>query len=189
MEEIKKQLTFLCILIVILLIGVVAYKSDYFWNIAKGLPLHTNSGNCVRITDNICLAEDAGLRLSYYEASSLCRKRGMTLPTKEDAWYIWINSENCHRIFAANIHVPKDKNAFTKVCTDDECLVQTNEISKYCSDKLLIKFPRASQYEKGSYWLKDSAGENEHYAINYSTGKIKAFKDTTKTLGARCISK
>lgn len=189
MDEIKKQLLLLSIFICFLGIFVVLYKSDAFWDIAKGLPLHTNSGNCIRINDKICLSEDAGLRTDYYEASSLCSKRGMKLPTKQDAWDIWINSENCHRTFASNINVAKDQKAFLDNCKDDVCTKPAMDIKKYCSKEPSIKFPRASQYTKGGFWLRDSAEENEHYAINYSTGKITAFKDNTKSLGVRCIRK
>lgn len=189
MEESKKQLILLCTFVVIVLIGVVLYKSDRFWNLGKWLPLHTNSGNCVKISDNICLAEDAGLRLNYYEASSLCSKRGMRLPTIEDTWFIWTNSENCHRTFASNLIVPKSKQDFINVCYDDNCIDSANNINKYCSDNSLIKFPIASQYEKGSFWIKDSASEGNHYAINYSTGKVRAFPDDYKNLGVRCVSK
>ena len=189
MEEFKKQLIFLGIFVLFLFAGVLLYKSDMFWNISKGLPLHTNSGNCVKLAEGICLAEDAGLRLSYYEASSLCSKRGMSLPTKEDAWTVWINSENCHRIFASNVKVPKDKNSFTSVCNSDDCIEQAINIKKYCSPVSKIKFPLASQYYKGSFWLRDNAGNDKHYAINYSTGKIRAFQNNKKTLGVRCVSK
>ena len=188
MEETKKQFILLCIFIAIVSFVVLLYKSDRFWNLGKRLPLHTNSGNCIKISDNICLAEDAGLRLNYYEASSLCSKRGMRLPTIEDAWVIWTNSENCHRTFASNLAVPKSKQDFINVCTADNCIDDANNVNKYCSSKSLIKFPIASQYEKGSFWIKDSASGGSHYAINYSTGKIRAFLDNQDNLGVRCIS-
>ncbi|MBR6098712.1 hypothetical protein IKP85_03090 [bacterium] len=189
MEEYKRQMILLGIFLILLGFCIILYKSDRFWDLSKGFPLHTNSGNCIKISDDICLAEDAGLRLSYYEASSLCSKRGMKLPSKEDAWTIWINSENCHRIFASNLDVPKNKEAFTSVCNSEDCIEQAINVKKYCSPEFLIKFPIASQYEKGSFWLRDNAGNDKHYAINYSTGVIRAFDSNTKTLGVRCISK
>jgi len=189
LEEIKKQFILLIIFICIVFMLVIIYKSDLFWNLAKGLPLHTNTINCIRINDNICLSEDAGLRLNYYEASSFCSKRGMSLPTIEEAWDIWISSENCHRIFTSNIHVPKDKQAFINMCNNEECLEQADKVNKYCKSNFLIKFPLASQYEKGSYWLRDSAEDNQHYAIKYSTGKIRSFPDDMNNLGVRCVAK
>ena len=189
LEELKKQFKLLCIFIFIVFICVVVYKSDKFWNMGRWLPMHTNSGNCVKISENICLAEDAGLRVNYYEASSICSKRAMSLPTIEDAWIIWTSSENCHRSFASNLSVPKSKHDFISVCTDENCIDNANNIKKYCSDNFVIKFPIASQYEKGSFWIKNSASAGNHYAINYSTGKIGAFTDNNKNLGVRCVSK
>lgn len=188
MEEFRKQLIILSIFIVILGVFVVIYKSDYFWNFAKGLPFHTNSQNCTKLNSGICLAEDAGLRLNYYEASSLCRKRGMTLPTREDAWLIWINSENCHRVFASNIEVPTDKKSFIAPCKNEGCNNIALNVKNYCLSNPSIKFPRAPQYQDGYFWLKDNAGNESHYTINYSTGHIRTSKDFNKALGVRCIN-
>lgn len=187
LEEFRKQLVLLCIFIVILGIFVIVYKSDLFWNFTKGLPLHTNSQNCTKLHGGVCLAEDAGLRVNYYEASSLCRKRGMLLPTMDEAWQIWIDSENCHRAFASNSEIPKNKSAFIKACNDDNCKDFAANIEKYCTQSPLIKFPRASQYSGGFFWLKDRAGEDKHYSMNYSTGEVKATKDLTGSLGVRCV--
>lgn len=187
MEELKKQLFLLILFVITIGVLVIIYKSDYFWNIARGFPLHTNSQNCTKLNDEICLAEDAGLRLNYYEASSLCRKRGMTLPSREDSWYIWINSENCQRAFASNLEIPQDKTSFINSVENRE--VFASSIANYCAQNSIIKFPRASQYKDGLFWLKDNAGEDKHYAINYSTGKIQAVPNMTKALGVRCVSK
>lgn len=188
MEEVKKQLILLGVLIFILMVFVVIYKSDYFWVLAKGFPLHTNSGNCTQITDNICLSEDSGLKVNYYEASSICSKRGMRLPSREEAWAIWINSENCQRAYASNIEIPKNKKAFISACEDDNCLTFGSKSKNYCSDTPSIKFPIAYQYKGGYFWLKDKADSNRHYVFNYSTGKIKSANNLKKEYGVRCVS-
>ena len=188
MEEYKKQMVLLCVFIVILGIFLIIYKSDLFLNFAQGLPLHSDSQNCIKLNSGVCLSEDAGLRVNYYEASSYCRKKGMRLPSREDAWLIWTDSENCHRAFASNLEIPKDKIAFINSCEEDECIAFASNIKSYCTIKPSIKFPRASQYQNGLFWLKDSAGEGKHYAINYSTGRIYSVKDTEDVLGIRCIA-
>lgn len=189
MEEFKKQLILLSLFTLCLGIFVVIYKSDYFWNFAKGFPLHTNSQNCTKLNSGICLTEDAGLRLDYYEASSLCRKRGMTLPTREDAWLIWTESENCHRAFASNLEVPTDKKSFINACKDEVCKDIALNVKKYCSDNPRLKFPIASQYQGGYFWLKDNVESGSHYSINYSTGHIRSAKDSNNALGVRCVAR
>lgn len=187
MEEIKKQLFLLISLIVVLFVIVLVYRSDKFWNIAKGLPFHTNSGSCVEISDKICLSEDSGLRVNYYEASSLCSKRGMKLPSLDDAWEIWTASENCHMFFTSNENVPKNKNSFFNQLTDENPYVPASKIRKYCKTPPIIKFPIASQYKGGNFWLKDGAGAGKHYAINYNSGRVSARENKIKTLGVRCV--
>lgn len=187
MEEVKKQFILLCSLLIVLAIFVFVYKSDVCWNFAKGLPLHTNSGNCVHVNDRICLAEDAGLRVNYYEASSLCSKRGMYLPTLEDAWEIWIASENCQRTFASNQDVPRGKNYFKHDCGENSCTVPAKSIVNYCAESK-IKFPLASQYKNGSFWLRDKSVNNQHYGVNFYSGRVGDYDDNNKSLGVRCVT-
>jgi hypothetical protein len=186
-EEFKKQFVLLGILIFTLLLFVMVYKLDYFWNIARHFPLHTNSGNCIYINDRICLAEDSGLRVNYYEASSLCSKRGMYLPTLDDAWEIWIASENCQRDFDSNHEVPRGKEAFKKSCGDISCTVPAKNIKNYYLPSQ-IKFPLSSQYKNGSFWLRNKAYGRQHYGINYYSGSVGDYHDDVKTLGVRCVS-
>jgi hypothetical protein len=187
LEELKKQIFLLCVLLLLLGIAVVFYKADIFWNVGKGIFLHSNSGNCVKINDKICLSEDSGLRTNYYEASSICSKRGMRLPTQDEAWQIWISSENCHRRFAANEILPTNKNAFLGNCSGEICNTFANKINKYCTKDFKIKFPLSSQYKNGSYWLKDKSSENHHYTINYFSGAIGKSNDNDKSFGVRCV--
>ncbi len=189
MEEFKRQFILLGILILTLFVLVVVYKSDSFWRLAKKLPLTINNRHCISLYSGLCLSEDAGLRLTYNEASAYCSKRGMRLPTRDDAWSVWISSENCHRVFAMNMNVPKSKQAFIDNCKiPDECVAAASRVSNYCIKSPKIKFPLASQYDNGNFWLSDKFAIGEHYSINYSTGKIDRYSDDTKTLGVRCIS-
>ena len=186
LDELKFQFKILFCFLVIVFITVIIYKSDKFWNFAKGFPLHTNSGKCNTIINDLCLSEDSGLRVNYYSASSLCSKRGMSLPTLEDAWLIWISSENCHRVFASNELIPPDKDDFINHTNK---LAPANRVKKYCLPNSLIKFSASSQYKHGSYWIKDKASNDKHYAINFNTGKVGMYYDYERNLGVRCVSK
>ena len=168
------------------MITLLVYKSDKFWNIGKGLPLHTNSGNCIKISDTLCLAEDAGLKLTYYEASSLCSKRGMRLPDLSDFWEIWTSSENCHRAFSSNEDVPKNKPVFINIINNEYVYSPANTVPNYCKSPI-IKFPAASQYKGGNFWLKVQAGEEKHYTVNYNTAKVTPADSNKKAYGARCV--
>ena len=186
LEELKFQFKILFTFLVIIFIAVIIYKSDYFWNFAKGFPLHTNSGKCKTLIEGLCLAEDSGLRVNYYSASSLCSKRGMSLPTLEDAWLIWISSENCNRAFSSNELVAKNKKSFLEKPYN---LAPAGSVTKYCLQSSLIKFSASSQYKHGSYWIKDKASDGKHYAINFNTGKVGIYDDNENTLGVRCVTK
>lgn len=191
MEELRRQIIFLLVFVLVLSVTMLLYKSVRIRNFFKGDFIQINSSSCVKLSDGICLSEDAGISVDYYSASTYCRKRGMHLPTREEAWTIWINSENCDRVFASNLPVPKDKNAFMKICSDDteDCIIEAMNVPKYCTTSYAIKFPRASQYENGYFWLKDSAESGKHYSINYFTGNIKSTPDINKTLGIRCVKR
>ena len=182
MEELKSQIRFLCILMVLLSLIIVAYKGRTVLKF-----INTPSASCTKITDSICLSEDFGLRTNYYEASTICSKNGMRLPTLDDAWEIWTTSENCIRAFAANEELYKDKKAFTQNCNDSGCTAPAQTIKNYCAELSFIKFPMSSQYNHGSFWLKNSASEDKHYTINYFSGKISPQKNNTKSFGVRCI--
>ena len=171
----------------ILLIILCVYKSDFFWNISKSLPLHTNSGRCIQISDKICLSEDAGLRQNYYEASSLCSKKGMSLPTAQDYWEIWTASENCQRAFSSNEDVPKNKEPFVEKNLNEVVYVPANSVKRYCKEPPIIKFPVASQYKGGMFWLKDSAGDEKHYIINFNNAKFSASDSYLRAYGVRCV--
>ena len=185
MVEIKKQIYLLFFFIAILLVVLFIYKSERFINIV--LPFNGVSRLCTNITEKLCLSEDFGIRLNYYEASTYCSKRGMALPTREDAWEIWIKSENCLRAFSSNEDVPKNKQAFLSQYSNEYPFTPSKNIDNYCSKNSSIKFPIASQYKNGLFWLKDNAGENNHYAINYYNGRLSIREDNTKTLGVRCV--
>ena len=180
MDEIKRQFTILTVFILFILFLLIIYKimhSNYF-NIVK----------CTPINNEFCLSGDFGKKTNYYQASTLCSKAGMHLPSLDDAWYIWINSENCLRSFSSNELLPLNKDAFVTNCTvPEKCLKSAKYIRNYCSSKSLIKFSKGSQYKYGSFWLKDGKTENHHYGINYSSGRIGEYADNDPSLGVRCI--
>ena len=104
-------------------------------------------------------------------------------------WEIWIASENCHRAFSSNENVPKSKEAFVNSYNNGNLYVPANSIKKYCKKNPIIKFPAASQYKGGMFWLKDSAGNEKHFLINYNNAKIIPSDSNLKYYGARCVRK
>ena len=102
-------------------------------------------------------------------------------------WEIWIKSENCLRAFSSNEDVPKNKKAFLSQYSEEYPFTPSKNINIYCSKNPSIKFPIASQYRNGLFWLKDNAGANNHYSINYYNGRLSIREDTMKTLGVRCV--
>lgn len=188
MENYRFYLHYLVILILILFVIGSKYKLDN----SKYITNSFQNKNCSRIptinNKTICLGEDTGVKQTYYEASSYCSKKGMSLPTREDSWYIWISSENCQRAFASGSEIPKNKEQFIQSCKNSSfCRIPAAVLKKsYCNPNPSIKFPIAYQYHYGNFWLKESADNNEHFAINYSSGIISSYKDNTK-LGVRCV--
>lgn len=144
--------------------------------------------SCIKLANGVCLSKDLGRRTDYREASTHCRRRGRTLPTLEDAWYIWISSENCGRAFSSNEYVPKDKKTFLKGKLSEQDIVPANDIPNYCNKVSSIKFPISSQYKGGNYWLNDSAEKGKHFVINYNTGKVSIQPDDSNEFGVRCVN-
>lgn len=131
-----------------------------------------------------CFGQDAGIKSGYETAETYCKKRNMELPTREQAWYVWIASENCQRAFASGGTVAKNKDYFINNPSDK---VQAITVANYCNQTSSIKFSQALQYNNGYFWLKESPGGKLHYAVNYADGSISVFKDKINTLGIRCV--
>lgn len=179
LSEFKKFLLLTLGLIFILLSVVLFSKLNFTAFINDDCTLISCGEN-----KTLCLGQDAGLKANYEAAANYCVKRNMELPTREDAWYAWIASENCQRAFASGGNVSKNKNYFIYYPSDK---VQSITISNYCNSSPSIKFSQALQYNNGYFWLKDSPGGKLHYAVNYADGTITVFKDKTNTLGIRCV--
>ncbi len=188
MDEFKKFF-YLIIVLVIFLIGIVLrYKYNNVFFKSKHFPNDECSFIPYEDGKKICLGQDAGFKAGYYQASSYCSSLDMSLPTREQAWYIWLSSENCQRLFASNGLVAKNKKQFVDSCyKSPSCKVQSISVKNYCNPSSLIKFSHSLQYHNGYFWLKDSAVDGLHYGINYSEGTIDAFKDNFKSLGVRCV--
>jgi len=180
-----KKLIFLCIVLILVLCGIIFLHK---FGSVSFLTKYFKSDECSFIPYKngvrICLGKDAGFKAAYGEASEYCKKLEMRLPTREEAWYVWISSENCQRTYASGSYIAKNKYRFMNPELEK---VQAIEIKNYCNTIPSIKFSQSLQYSGGYFWLGDLAGGKRHYAINYSNGSIKVFKDKTKTLGVRCI--
>ena len=173
----------LTLLVTFFLLGIlVVYKTGFL----SGKSV-ASANNCTSVTTigpyAICLGEDVGIKSTYQEAVSYCKKNGMRLPTKSDAWYIWVSSENCRSAFASGADVPEGISQFTEGRS-----VPSITIENYCRSNSVIKFPMSAQYKQNSFWLAEKKNSKEHYAINYFSATIKSFQDSEDGLGIRCVA-
>lgn len=188
MDEYKKLL--ILVLLLTIFLGSVVLVSKP--SIITILPRRLTSDSCSIIPykngKNLCLGQDAGFKSDYKQAESYCTKIGMRLPTREEAWYVWIASENCSRAFASNGNIAKNKQQFINSCYNtDTCTAQAISVKNYCNTTPYIKFSKSLQYSDGNFWLKERTEESGHYSANYADGIINAYPDYVKTLGVRCI--
>ncbi len=179
MSELKKLL-YLTLVLVVILLGVILHSKFGF--------VSFKNDDCTLIPykngKQICLGQDAGMKANFETASAYCEKMNMRLPTREEAWYIWVASENCQRAFASGGTVSKNISYF--IYYPDE-KVQAISVKNYCNEMSSIKFSQALQYNKGYFWLNDSAGGKLHYSVNYASGSVEIYKDKTPSLGVRCV--
>lgn len=166
-EEFKKLLVLALILFIILLLVVLRVKVFSISSVNKIF----HKLECVSVPykdgKTLCLGKDAGFKSDYQTAAAYCNKLNLKLPSREEARYIWASSENCRRAAASGFST--DKNTA-------------------CNINSSIKFARALQYTDGSFWLRDSAGGKLHYAVNYYDNTVDVYKDSSNSLGVRCVS-
>lgn len=188
MNEYKKLLILVLLLTIFLGSVVLISKPSVFTILPRRLTADSCSLIPYKDGQKLCLGQDAGFKANYKQATTYCSSIGMRLPTREEAWYIWIASENCSRAFASNGNVARNKRQFVNSCYNTEtCNVQSISVDNYCNPTSSIKFSQSLQYSDGNFWLLDSAEEFGHYSVNYADGVINAYPDSTKTLGVRCI--
>lgn len=188
MNEFKRQLLYIFILLICLLMVVLQVKTSLFSKILRLL----STGECSIIPyttgKQLCFGGDVGVKMSYPEAKIYCQRKGMHLPTREEAWYIWISSENCGRYFAAGINVAKDFYQFKTPCnTDVSCKTSSVLVDNYCKPVSIIKFPLATQYKNGNFWLAEENDSKNFYSIDYSTGSLYKTKSQDEAYGVRCV--
>ena len=128
--------------------------------------------------------------MNFDSAENYCRMKGMTLPTREQAWDMWLASANCKMSLILNKEVIKDKNAFVKSChnKDFQCTTQAKEVKYQCNTDVNLLFLDEKSYRYGNYWLKDKFDKNSHYSANFINGTTNVFNDSIKLLGVRCVS-
>lgn len=174
------------ILTLLLIICLGGFLVIYKTGLLSGRP-SVSLSNCTSIKTigerSFCLGEDVGIKSTYAKAFSYCKKNGMRLPTKSDAWYIWVSSENCRSTFASGADVPVGVLQFAEGIT-----VPAITIENYCRSNPVIKFPMSAQYKQNSFWLADRKNTHEHYAIDYFSATIKSFQDNEDGLGIRCVA-
>ena len=150
-ENIKTYVILTLILTAFLGVLLLLYKTDFVER-AEGI-ISGRSADCIPIKTagkkKLCMEEDAGLKTDYSEAYEYCTGRGKRLPTREDAWYIWISSENCRRAFASGADVWQNKVQFLT----SGAKVPSVTVDNYCRINSVIKFPMSAQYKQSSFWL------------------------------------
>ena len=185
MENIRLQITFTLILTLILGAVVWVSRTDIAERVTN---IFTKSPtDCIKIKTgggrSICFGEDAGVKLTYRKAQEYCKKEGKRLPSRENAWYIWISSENCKSAFASGAEVAENREQFVR-----SHKISSFKINNYCRAKSLIKFPISPQYKFGSFWLGGEGPEAKAYAIDYFSGTIRSVLPEEDGFGVRCVT-
>lgn len=128
--------------------------------------------------------------MDFYSAENYCKKMGMTLPTREQAWEMWRASLNCKMAFVLDKDIISDKGTFLKSChnPDDKCISKASKTDYICNYNENLLFLDEKSYRFGNYWLKDRYDKNGHYSANFINGTTNAYTDTIRLLGVRCVS-
>ena len=129
---------------------------------------------------------------TYSDASQSCRARKMRLPSREEAWTLWINSTNCQKAFKGGPEIIKDKETFLKGCHREmmnhstACSAPAKKVLYKCVAEPKLTFADDS-YRYGNYWLNERYDYRGHYTVSYISGITNAYDDRFK-LGTRCVA-
>ncbi len=146
--------------------------------------------SATKLSENLFVDEVNAGPMDFDSAESYCKKKGMTLPTREQAWEMWKASSNCKMAMVLNKEIIIDKDRFIKSCHNpkNKCLTKTENVNYSCNYDENLLFLDEKSYRHGNYWLKDKFDKNGHYSVNFITGATNAYADSIKLLGVRCVS-
>lgn len=142
------------------------------------------------LNENLRVDEVNAGPMNFESAENYCRMKGMSLPTREQAWEMWRASLNCKMAMVLDKEVISGKETFLKSChnPDDKCLSKASKTDYTCNYNENLLFLDEKSYRFGNYWLKDRYDKNGHYSANFINGTTDAYADTIKLLGVRCVS-
>jgi len=152
-------------------------------------PIEQNSV-ATQITKNLRVDETNAGPMDFDAAENYCKMKGMTLPTREQAWEMWLASSNCKIAMVLNKEIIRDKAAFFATCNNPnlECTVKAEKTTYQCNQDANLLFLDEKSYRYGNYWLKDKFDKNRHYSANFINGTTNVYNDAIKLLGVRCVS-
>ena len=207
--------SFLLFLLILAIYFIVAYLPNKYPNVAEGFSAslgakktnenHSklvvpkikdcfNGSSCTKIIgengSELFVSNIEDIPRDYQNAAESCNLKKMKLPTREEAWTIWINSTNCQKAFSANSNVIKDKATFIKSCHTDQtnCSEKAKAVNYSCAPEPKLTFGDDTMYRYGNYWLEDRYDVNGHYTLSYVAGITNAYMDGAE-LGTRCVAR
>ena len=141
------------------------------------------------LNENLFVDEINAGPMNFESAKSYCKSRGMHLPTRDEAWEMWLASSNCKLSMVTSREIIKDKKTFNTSCHNSKspCTVQSGEVEYRCNPDKDLLFLDEKSYRYGNYWLKDRFDKYGHYTANFINGVTNAYRDDMKLLGVRCV--
>lgn len=170
-------------IILLLLINEAENESSIFF-----APAESDSG-VTQIDENLFVSERNAGPMNFEAAEMFCESKGMHLPTREQAWQMWLASSNCKMAMVTSRQIIKDKKTFINSCHDKgiECTVSSDKVDYKCNPNADLLFLDEKSFRYGNYWLKDRYDRNGHYTANFINGVTNAYRDDIKLLGVRCV--
>jgi len=188
MNETGKNLILISILSIII-IFLMFLNTGEIEEIQRLYPPIEQGTTAVQIINNMRIDEFNAGPMDFESAENYCRMKGMSLPTREQAWEMWRASLNCKIAMVLDKEIITDKETFIKSChnEDEKCVSQASKVTYTCNMDENLLFLDEKTYRLGNYWLKDRFDKNGHYAANFINGTTNVFNDSIKLLGVRCV--
>lgn len=188
MKETERNTIVIVILSLVMIILTVlnnGEREEFY----KFYPPIKNKTITTQISETLFVDEINEGPMDFERAQSYCKSKGMKLPTKEQAWLMWLASSNCKIAKVTNRHIIKDKQTFINSCHElnTECLAPANDVKYFCNPNADLLFLDEKYFRHGNYWLADRYDKNGHYTANFINGMTNAYLDTIKLLGVRCV--
>ena len=189
MTENKKNLIMI-VSLTLVMVFVMLINTGEMEEYQKLYPPIEETSATTQVTENLRVDDTNAGPMDFDAAENYCKMKGMSLPTREQAWEMWLASSNCKIDMVLNKSVIKDKATFYKSCNQskDDCFTKAENVDYSCNADVDLLFLDDKTYRRGNYWLKDKYGKNGHYTVNFITGRTDIYPDSMKLLGVRCVS-